>query len=154
MSPIEPEFRVTISRGELRALGRAIESIERGLRRGEAAHPGDANGRDLSALPPESPTVASVPADAPPAPDGQRSAVPADPTRDAGSAQKRARIVAAFYESKGAATNAEIAKDVGANEGYVSRVLKPIREEFRAINRGELPRGRKGRDGAMEAWRA
>src|SRR5262249_43554986 len=115
MSPLEPEFRATVSRGELRALGRAIESIERGLRRGGEAPPGEAPGRDLSALPPPSPTAGSEPQDTPPAPDGQPSAVPADPTGEAGSAQKRARIVAAYYESQGAATNAEIAKEVGAN---------------------------------------
>ncbi|MEW4568505.1 hypothetical protein AB1L88_11630 [Tautonia sp. JC769] len=66
---------------------------------------------------------------------------------------KSSRIVGVFYEHNDW-SNAQIAQEVGADPGYVSRILKPIRERFRAVNASDVPKGRKDRDGAFEAWQA
>ncbi len=69
-------------------------------------------------------------------------------------ASKKALIVGTFYQYQGAATNAQIAQATGTNEGYVSRVLRGIRDRSKAMNRGDSPRGYKSSDGEFDAWEA
>lgn len=46
----------------------------------------------------------------------------------------------------------DIARAIDAHPAYVSRVLKPVRDLLRAQAAGEMPRGRRGTDGNIEAW--
>ena len=137
---MEPEFRVTVNRAELKALTRAVESIERGLAREDREGAETSDGTGLLGSPAGEPGSGHEAKITAPDESGRRSADSSGRESEPAGAPKRARIVAAFFESRGASSNAEIAAEVGANEGYVSRVLKPIRDEFREMNRDERDR--------------
>jgi hypothetical protein len=53
-------------------------------------------------------------------------------------------------------TNEQIARTVGCHPKYLSskeaNLFKQTRKALRAARRDALPRGRKSRDGEMEAW--